>query len=48
MDLTIDQTERQQLKITTLEQEKDNQLRNMQSQIDSVVKLLERKDNLTS
>ena len=48
MDLTIDPTERQQLKIVTLEHEKDNQLRNMQSQIDSVKELLLRKDKLNS
>jgi len=43
IDLTIDPTERQQIKIVTLEQEKDNQLRNMQAQIDSVKELLDRK-----
>ena len=48
MDLTIDQTEKQKLTILTLEQEKDNQLKDMQAQIDSVMELLDRKENLNS
>ena len=48
MDLTIDQTEKQKLKIFTLEQEKDIQLKDMQAQIDTVMKLLDRKENINS
>lgn len=43
MDLTIDQTEKQKLKIITLEQEKEVQLNDMQEQIDSLKELYKKK-----
>jgi integrase/recombinase XerD len=43
MDLTIDQTEKQKLKILTLEQEKDVSLKSMQEQIDTLKELYKKK-----
>lgn len=42
MDLTIDQTEKQKLKIETLESKKDIQLEKMQEELDSVKEILKR------
>jgi len=47
-ELTIDQSEKQKIKIETLEQEKDIQLKDLKDQIDTIMKLLERKDKLNS